>query len=64
MNSAPIPFIPYGRQTITDMDIAAVESKVIEWRRDFHQHPELSNREFKTAMNNVNDGYILKQIIK
>lgn len=30
-------------------DIAAVESKVIEWRRDIHQHPELSNREFKTA---------------
>ncbi len=28
---------------------AAIESKVIEWRRDFHQNPELSNREFKTA---------------
>lgn len=26
-----------------------VEPKVIEWRRDIHQHPELSNREFKTA---------------
>ncbi len=26
-----------------------IEPKVIEWRRDFHQHPELSNREFKTA---------------
>ncbi len=26
-----------------------VESKVIEWRRDFHANPELSNREFKTA---------------
>jgi amidohydrolase len=22
---------------------------VIDWRRDFHQHPELGNREFKTA---------------
>lgn len=32
-----------------EKDIAAVESKVIEWRRDIHQHPELSNREFKTA---------------
>ncbi|MEL6483481.1 MAG: amidohydrolase [Bacteroidota bacterium] len=30
-------------------DIEAVESKVIEWRRDIHQNPELSNREFKTA---------------
>lgn len=23
--------------------------KIIGWRRDFHQHPELSNREFETA---------------
>jgi len=28
---------------------AALESKVIEWRRDFHQNPELGNRENKTA---------------
>ncbi len=26
-----------------------IENKVIEWRRDFHQNPELSNREFKTS---------------
>ncbi len=26
-----------------------VEEKVIAWRHDFHQYPELSNREFKTA---------------
>lgn len=26
-----------------------LEQQVIEWRRDFHQYPELSNREFKTA---------------
>lgn len=26
-----------------------VESKVISWRQDIHQNPELSNREFKTA---------------
>lgn len=26
-----------------------IESKVIEWRRYFHENPELSNREFKTA---------------
>lgn len=26
-----------------------IEPQVIEWRHDFHQHPELSNREFKTA---------------
>lgn len=28
---------------------SAVEATVIEWRRDFHEFPELSNREFKTA---------------
>ena len=26
-----------------------IESKVIEWRHQIHQNPELSNREFKTA---------------
>ncbi|GAA0872154.1 M20 family metallopeptidase [Gangjinia marincola] len=26
-----------------------IELKVIDWRRDLHQYPELSNREFKTA---------------
>lgn len=26
-----------------------IEPKVIEWRRHFHQYPELSNREFKTS---------------
>lgn len=29
--------------------IESVEEKVIEWRRDIHQHPELGNREFRTA---------------
>jgi amidohydrolase len=28
---------------------AAIEPKVIAWRRDFHQHPELGNREVRTA---------------
>lgn len=40
--------IGYG-QTSVDKDINNIESKVIEWRRDFHQNPELSNREFITA---------------
>jgi amidohydrolase len=26
-----------------------IESKTIAWRRDFHEHPELGNREFRTA---------------
>ena len=34
-----------------DLDAAvnAVDPKVIAWRRDIHQHPELSNRETRTA---------------
>jgi amidohydrolase len=27
----------------------AIENQVIEWRRHFHQYPELSNREYKTG---------------
>ncbi|UOY06723.1 amidohydrolase [Muricauda sp. SCSIO 64092] len=30
-------------------DYKAVEPKVIEWRHDIHQNPELGNREFRTA---------------
>jgi amidohydrolase len=26
-----------------------IETKCIAWRRDFHEHPELSNREFRTS---------------
>ena len=29
--------------------VAAVMPKVVTWRRDFHEHPELSNQEFRTA---------------
>lgn len=32
-----------------DQAAAAVEPRLIEWRRHFHQYPELSNREIKTA---------------
>ena len=32
-----------------DAAAAALEAKVIGWRRDFHQYPELSNREVRTA---------------
>lgn len=34
---------------IPDKTYQKIESKVIEWRHDIHQHPELSNREFRTA---------------
>ena len=32
-----------------DVAFANVEPKVIAWRHDIHQNPELSNREFRTA---------------
>ena len=32
-----------------DAEAYRIESKVIEWRRQFHQFPELSNREFNTG---------------
>ena len=34
-----------------DLDALAgsVDAKVLDWRRDIHQHPELGNREFRTA---------------
>jgi len=28
---------------------AEIEKQVIDWRSDFHEHPELSNREFRTG---------------
>ncbi len=31
------------------LDYSSIEDKVVTWRRDIHQNPELSNREFKTA---------------
>lgn len=32
-----------------EKDINSIEENVIKWRHDFHQNPELSNREFETA---------------
>ncbi|MGQ9426388.1 amidohydrolase [Gilvimarinus sp. F26214L] len=34
---------------IADGLLSTVEDKVVAWRRDIHQHPELGNREFRTA---------------
>ena len=38
-----------GARASVDEELAAVEPKVLAWRRDLHQHPELSNREVRTA---------------
>jgi amidohydrolase len=46
-----VPLGSYAQDAKLKLDAAfdAIEPKVIEWRRDFHKHPELSNREFRTA---------------
>lgn len=36
-------------QNSIDQDILNIEDQLIEWRHHFHQNPELSNQEFKTA---------------
>jgi amidohydrolase len=36
-------------QTNLDKSVASIKDSVITWRRAIHQHPELSNREFKTS---------------
>ena len=36
-------------QNNLNQEFTDIESKIIEWRRYFHENPELSNREFKTA---------------
>ena len=42
-------FVLQAQNTSIDKDLVSIEKKVIEWRRHFHQNPELSNREFNTA---------------
>ena len=40
------------KETLQTKAIAAaakIEQQVINWRRDFHEHPELGNREFRTG---------------
>ena len=48
-----MPALSHAQSVNTVQKVAAMsdelEGKVIEWRRHFHQYPELSNREFKTA---------------
>jgi amidohydrolase len=50
--AAAVPGARAGEQaTTTEVGprLGAIEPKVIAWRRDFHEHPELGNRETRTA---------------
>ena len=53
LSVALLPFTSAAQQAALDARIAklaqAEEAKVIAWRRDFHQHPELGNAETRTA---------------
>lgn len=47
-----VPSIIFSQQNLSSLieqKAMAVQSKLVEWRRYLHQHPELSNREYKTG---------------
>ena len=47
MTQAPVAASSLAAQI--DTAAHAIEARLIAWRRDFHAHPELGNREFRTA---------------
>lgn len=47
--SVALSSVAVAQTATVDSKIAAIEQQVIGWRRDIHQHPELSNREQRTA---------------
>ena len=48
LNAVMLPNLAVSAASI-EKQVDAVIDDVISWRRDFHQHAELSNREFRTA---------------
>ncbi|WP_337842203.1 amidohydrolase [Rheinheimera sp.] len=44
-----LPAVAADLKPQTETAIAAIQPQLIEWRRHFHQYPELSNREVNTA---------------
>ncbi len=47
--SVSISCMMSAQTSIPEAEFENLEDEVIEWRRDIHQNPELSNREFETA---------------
>ena len=45
--SSGCPAEPLGEAI--DREATAIEARLIDWRRDIHQNPELGNQEFRTA---------------
>jgi amidohydrolase len=49
LSSCVLPAVASVDRAKVDELSASIEPKVIAWRRDIHEHPELSNRETRTA---------------
>jgi amidohydrolase len=47
--AAPAAATEEALHAALDQSVQDVEERVVAWRRDIHQHPELSNREFRTG---------------
>ncbi len=49
--TSPLPLAAQSSRLDAEIDrrAAQIEGKVVAWRRDIHAHPELSNREVRTA---------------
>ncbi len=45
----PMLMVSFSAAAYFEKDIQSIEPQMIDWRRDFHQNPELSNREFRTS---------------
>src|SRR5262245_4135366 len=52
MKTAVLAFLLFAQNPLVsevDRRTSQIQSKVVSWRRDFHEHPELGNRETRTA---------------
>ena len=47
--AAPAAATEEALHSALDQSVQDVEERVVAWRRDIHQHPELSNRETRTG---------------
>lgn len=47
--ACPVPSAAQSLGEAIDREAKALETRLIAWRRDIHQHPELGNREFRTS---------------
>jgi amidohydrolase len=45
---AAVP-VSFAHAAELDAELSVIDPKVVGWRRDFHEHPELSDREVRTA---------------